>query len=47
MQPVTEYQKTPANMKKTIAVANCSESLATLEEILRHGRENKKNTPYL
>ncbi|KAJ0521990.1 putative nucleic acid-binding, replication factor A [Helianthus annuus] len=44
MQPVTEYRKTPANMKKTTAVANCSESLATLEEILHHGRENKKHT---
>ncbi|XP_021969688.2 uncharacterized protein LOC110864833, partial [Helianthus annuus] len=44
MQPVTEYRKTPANMKKTTVVANCSESLATLEEILHHGRENKKHT---
>ncbi|KAJ0817117.1 putative nucleic acid-binding, replication factor A [Helianthus annuus] len=31
-------------MKKTTAVANCSEGLATLEEILHHGRENKKHT---
>ncbi|MFS7989182.1 hypothetical protein Hanom_Chr11g01043751 [Helianthus anomalus] len=44
MQPVTKYRKTPANMKKITVVANCSESLSTLEDILRHGRENKQHT---
>ncbi|XP_021995845.2 uncharacterized protein LOC110893027 [Helianthus annuus] len=31
-------------MEKTTTVANCTESLATVEEILNHGRENKKHT---
>ncbi|KAJ0585558.1 uncharacterized protein LOC110943852 [Helianthus annuus] len=44
LQPETAYRKTSAKMKKNTAVANCSESLSKLEDILRHGRENKHHT---
>ncbi|MFS7906719.1 hypothetical protein Hanom_Chr01g00062521 [Helianthus anomalus] len=44
LQPETTYRKTPAKMKKNTAVATCSESLSKLEDILRHGRENKHHT---